>query len=110
MSGRVLAQHTNAFPGDTAWRCLTSPPSWGPGLLPGWNSAASYFITSHTAEYLMARSDQESIGVAGVASSLIRNAGVKEVGRYSAIRDMLSDVQVMLSQTICAAYIHMYKV
>eukprot|EP00983_Pelagomonas_calceolata_P060518 1146415-Pelagomonas_calceolata.AAC.1 len=26
MSGHVFAQHTNAFPGDTAWRRLTSPP------------------------------------------------------------------------------------
>eukprot|EP00983_Pelagomonas_calceolata_P044981 1139512-Pelagomonas_calceolata.AAC.1 len=26
MSGRVLAQHTRALPGDTAWRRLTSPP------------------------------------------------------------------------------------
>eukprot|EP00983_Pelagomonas_calceolata_P021265 666332-Pelagomonas_calceolata.AAC.1 len=26
MSGRVLTQHTRALPGDTAWRCLTSPP------------------------------------------------------------------------------------
>eukprot|EP00983_Pelagomonas_calceolata_P047766 1140774-Pelagomonas_calceolata.AAC.2 len=27
MSGRVLAQHTRALPGDTAWRRLTSPPA-----------------------------------------------------------------------------------
>eukprot|EP00983_Pelagomonas_calceolata_P030479 956557-Pelagomonas_calceolata.AAC.1 len=27
MSGRVLAQHTRALPGDTAWRRLTSPPN-----------------------------------------------------------------------------------
>eukprot|EP00983_Pelagomonas_calceolata_P057767 1145210-Pelagomonas_calceolata.AAC.1 len=53
--------------------------------LPGWSCAASsYFITSHTAEYPMARSDQDSIEVAGGVSSLIRNAGVKEVGRYNA--------------------------
>eukprot|EP00983_Pelagomonas_calceolata_P067065 1149340-Pelagomonas_calceolata.AAC.1 len=47
--------------------------------LPGWSCAASYFfITSHTAEYPMARSDQDSIRTAGGASILIRNAGVKE--------------------------------
>eukprot|EP00983_Pelagomonas_calceolata_P040928 1137828-Pelagomonas_calceolata.AAC.1 len=58
----------------------------------------------------LARSDQDSIGTAGGASSLIRNAGVEEVGRHNAVRDLFSDVQVMLSQTVCAAYIHMYKV
>eukprot|EP00983_Pelagomonas_calceolata_P099448 1158456-Pelagomonas_calceolata.AAC.10 len=42
-----------------------------------------------------ARSDQDSIRAAGVASSLIRKTGVKEV---------------MLGQTFCAAYVHMYKV
>eukprot|EP00983_Pelagomonas_calceolata_P078117 1154159-Pelagomonas_calceolata.AAC.2 len=76
--------------------------------LPGWSYAASYFfITFRTAEYLMrggirwsiwvsrARSDQDSIRAAGGASSLIRNAGVKKV---------------MLSQTICAAYIQMNDV
>eukprot|EP00983_Pelagomonas_calceolata_P042860 1138685-Pelagomonas_calceolata.AAC.1 len=40
------------------------------------------------------RSDQDSIRAAGGASRLIRNAGVKEV---------------MLIQTVCAAYIHVYK-
>eukprot|EP00983_Pelagomonas_calceolata_P065546 1148631-Pelagomonas_calceolata.AAC.3 len=75
--------------------------------LPGWSCAASYFfITSHAAEYSMAMSNQDSIGAAGGASSLIRNAGVKEVWRHNTIRDMLSDVQVMLSQMICAAYVH----
>eukprot|EP00983_Pelagomonas_calceolata_P080120 1155008-Pelagomonas_calceolata.AAC.1 len=64
-------------------------------ILPGWSCAASYFfIASHTAEYLMARSDQDSIRAAGGTSSLNRNARVKEV---------------MLSQTVCAAYIHMYE-
>eukprot|EP00983_Pelagomonas_calceolata_P081398 1155550-Pelagomonas_calceolata.AAC.2 len=49
--------------------------------LPGWSRAASYFfIASHAAEYSMARSDQDSIRSAGGASSLIRNAGVEEVG------------------------------
>eukprot|EP00983_Pelagomonas_calceolata_P074398 1152541-Pelagomonas_calceolata.AAC.4 len=56
-----------------------------------------------------ARSDQDSVGAAGVASSLIRNTGVKEVGRYNTVRDLLSDVQVMLGQTVCAAHIHMHK-
>eukprot|EP00983_Pelagomonas_calceolata_P035227 1101718-Pelagomonas_calceolata.AAC.1 len=66
--------------------------------LPGWSCAASsFFITSHTAEYPMARSDQNSIGAAGVVSSLIRNVWVKE---------LWSDVQIMLGQTVCAAYIH----
>eukprot|EP00983_Pelagomonas_calceolata_P015752 499668-Pelagomonas_calceolata.AAC.1 len=27
MSGRVLAQHMRALPGETAWRRLTSPPA-----------------------------------------------------------------------------------
>eukprot|EP00983_Pelagomonas_calceolata_P020305 640693-Pelagomonas_calceolata.AAC.1 len=48
--------------------------------LPGWSCAALYFfISSHTAEYPMARSDQDGIGAAaaGLASSLIRNAGFK---------------------------------
>eukprot|EP00983_Pelagomonas_calceolata_P080658 1155238-Pelagomonas_calceolata.AAC.1 len=77
--------------------------------LPGWSYAASYFfITSHTAEYSMARSDQDSIRAARGASSLIRNIGNKEVWRYNTIRYLLSDVQVMLSQTFCAAYIHTY--
>eukprot|EP00983_Pelagomonas_calceolata_P005434 177006-Pelagomonas_calceolata.AAC.1 len=40
-------------------------------------------------------------------TSLIRNAGVEEVGRYNAIRDLLSDVHVMLGQMFCAAYIHL---
>eukprot|EP00983_Pelagomonas_calceolata_P018888 593922-Pelagomonas_calceolata.AAC.1 len=69
--------------------------------LPGWSCAASYFfITSHTAENSMARSDKESSRAAGGASSLIRNAGVKEVGRYNMVRGLLSDVQVMLSKTM----------
>eukprot|EP00983_Pelagomonas_calceolata_P132622 1161888-Pelagomonas_calceolata.AAC.2 len=38
---------------------------------------------------------------------LFGNAGVKEVGRYNVVRDLLSDVQVMLSQTVCTAYIHL---
>eukprot|EP00983_Pelagomonas_calceolata_P043504 1138926-Pelagomonas_calceolata.AAC.11 len=74
---------------------------------PGWSCTASYyFITSHTAEYLPGFSDvkgeqvvhlgQQSEGKEsllimvtkitlrdGGASSLIRNAGVKEVGRYN---------------------------
>eukprot|EP00983_Pelagomonas_calceolata_P056242 1144500-Pelagomonas_calceolata.AAC.1 len=62
--------------------------------LPGWVCAASYFfITSHIAEYLMARSDQDSVRAAGVTSSLIRNTGIKEVWRYYTIGDLLSDVQ-----------------
>eukprot|EP00983_Pelagomonas_calceolata_P068495 1149946-Pelagomonas_calceolata.AAC.2 len=57
----------------------------------------------------LARSDK-----AGVASSLIRNAGFKEAWKcyttsYLTVGGLLSDVQVMLSQTICAAYIHVYK-
>eukprot|EP00983_Pelagomonas_calceolata_P072089 1151540-Pelagomonas_calceolata.AAC.1 len=60
--------------------------------LPGWSCAASYFITSHTAEYPMARSDQDSIRAAGVASSSIRNAEVKEEGRCNTVRDLLSDL------------------
>eukprot|EP00983_Pelagomonas_calceolata_P017493 547586-Pelagomonas_calceolata.AAC.1 len=53
--------------------------------LSGWSCAASYyFITPHTVEYPMARSAQDSIRAAGGASSLTRNAGVKEVGRYNA--------------------------
>eukprot|EP00983_Pelagomonas_calceolata_P056782 1144760-Pelagomonas_calceolata.AAC.1 len=52
--------------------------------LPGWSCDASYFfIASHTAEYSMASSDQDSIGTAGGASSLIRNARAKEVERYN---------------------------
>eukprot|EP00983_Pelagomonas_calceolata_P072123 1151569-Pelagomonas_calceolata.AAC.2 len=88
--------------------------------LPGWSCAACFFITSHTADYPMARSDQlailkialgwlESLH-ATAASRLIRNTGVKEVWRYYTIRNLLSDVQVMSGQTVCAAYIHMYKV
>eukprot|EP00983_Pelagomonas_calceolata_P085507 1156573-Pelagomonas_calceolata.AAC.2 len=53
------------------------------------------------------KSDQDSIGAAGGPSSLIRNAGVKEVGRYNTVGDLLSDVQVVMSQMVCAAYIHM---
>eukprot|EP00983_Pelagomonas_calceolata_P045391 1139719-Pelagomonas_calceolata.AAC.1 len=41
-----------------------------------------------------ARSDQDSVRAAEGASSLIRNAGAKEV---------------MLGQTVCAAYVHMHK-
>eukprot|EP00983_Pelagomonas_calceolata_P076989 1153674-Pelagomonas_calceolata.AAC.1 len=63
--------------------------------LPGWSCAASYFfITSHTAEYPVsrARSGQDSIGAAGGASSLIRNTGVEEVGRYYRTEGLFSDV------------------
>eukprot|EP00983_Pelagomonas_calceolata_P114604 1160111-Pelagomonas_calceolata.AAC.16 len=68
--------------------------------LPGWSCAASNFIfTSHIVEYPMARSDQDSIRADGGASILIRNAKVKEVGRYNTVRGLLSDVQVMLRQT-----------
>eukprot|EP00983_Pelagomonas_calceolata_P047480 1140664-Pelagomonas_calceolata.AAC.1 len=57
--------------------------------LPGWSCAASYyFITSHAAEYPMARTDQDSFRAAGGAFSLIRNTGVKEV---------------MLGQAVCTA-------
>eukprot|EP00983_Pelagomonas_calceolata_P073672 1152218-Pelagomonas_calceolata.AAC.3 len=50
--------------------------------LPGWSCAASYFFfTSPTAG--RARSDQDTIMAAEGVSSLIRNAGVKEVGRYN---------------------------
>eukprot|EP00983_Pelagomonas_calceolata_P030462 955906-Pelagomonas_calceolata.AAC.1 len=78
--------------------------------LPGWSCAASYFfMTSHTAEFPMARSDQGNVGAAGFASSLIRNARVKEVGKYNTVRDLLSYLQVMLGQTVCAAYIHKHK-
>eukprot|EP00983_Pelagomonas_calceolata_P050549 1142020-Pelagomonas_calceolata.AAC.2 len=78
--------------------------------LPGWSCAASYFfITSHTAEFPMARSDQDSVRAAGVASSLIRNTGVKKAWRYYTNRDLLSDVQVMLGLTDCAAYVHVQK-
>eukprot|EP00983_Pelagomonas_calceolata_P071222 1151125-Pelagomonas_calceolata.AAC.2 len=53
--------------------------------LPDWSCASPYlFVASHTAEYRMARSDQDSIGTAGEPSSLIRNAGVKEVWRACA--------------------------
>eukprot|EP00983_Pelagomonas_calceolata_P086177 1156712-Pelagomonas_calceolata.AAC.4 len=52
----------------------------------------------------------KSIRAAGSTSSLIRNAGGKEVWRYLTIKNLLSNVQVMLGQTVCAAYIHMYKV
>eukprot|EP00983_Pelagomonas_calceolata_P127899 1161458-Pelagomonas_calceolata.AAC.2 len=70
-----------------------------PVELPGWSPAASYYlITSHTAgvTYVRreARSDQDSIRAAEGASGLIRNAGVKEA---------------MLSQTVCAAYIHLLE-
>eukprot|EP00983_Pelagomonas_calceolata_P086776 1156831-Pelagomonas_calceolata.AAC.10 len=47
---------------------------------------------------------------AGIMSSLNKNAEVKEVWRYYVVRDLLSDVQDTLSQTICAAYIHMRKI
>eukprot|EP00983_Pelagomonas_calceolata_P106547 1159242-Pelagomonas_calceolata.AAC.2 len=74
--------------------------------LPGWIIAASYFFTaSHTVEYPMARSDQNSIRVAGGVPSLIRNAVAKEVWRHNTVRDLLIDVQFMLDQTVCAAYI-----
>eukprot|EP00967_Tisochrysis_lutea_P085250 scaffold119531_cov14-Tisochrysis_lutea.AAC.1 len=53
--------------------------------------------------------DQDSDRVAGVASSFIRNTGVEEVWRYHTIRDVLSDVQVMLGLTVCAASSHMRK-
>eukprot|EP00983_Pelagomonas_calceolata_P011745 378002-Pelagomonas_calceolata.AAC.1 len=51
--------------------------------------------------------DQDSIRAAGGASSLIRNTGGKEVWRCNEVRDLLSDVHVMLIQTACAAYIHL---
>eukprot|EP00983_Pelagomonas_calceolata_P056294 1144534-Pelagomonas_calceolata.AAC.2 len=76
--------------------------------LPGWICPAPcLFVSSRTAEFTMARSDQNSAWAAQLASSLIRNAasGVKEVWRYYAIRDLLRDVQVMLGQTVCAASI-----
>eukprot|EP00983_Pelagomonas_calceolata_P048086 1140913-Pelagomonas_calceolata.AAC.9 len=47
-------------------------------------------------EHLRAKSDQDSVRTAGVASSLIRNTGVKEV-------------MLQLGQTVCTAYIHMHK-
>eukprot|EP00983_Pelagomonas_calceolata_P134317 1162050-Pelagomonas_calceolata.AAC.4 len=93
--------------------CCCEASSWAPGLVspqclfsikwiwrfwmfmnfPGWSCAASYFfITSHTAEYPMASSDQDNIRAAGGASSLLRNARVKEVGRFKMVRDLLSDV------------------
>eukprot|EP00983_Pelagomonas_calceolata_P130495 1161688-Pelagomonas_calceolata.AAC.11 len=72
-----------------------------------WSCAASYlFANSHTAEYPMARSGLDSVRAAGVASSLIRNTGVKGAWERYMIRDLLSDVQIMLVQTACAAYIH----
>eukprot|EP00983_Pelagomonas_calceolata_P058606 1145562-Pelagomonas_calceolata.AAC.1 len=78
--------------------------------LPDWSCAASHFFkASHIAEYSMAKSDQDCIGAAGGTSSLIRNAGVKELGRCNTVRDLLSDVHIMLSKTVCAAYIHVYK-
>eukprot|EP00983_Pelagomonas_calceolata_P128524 1161518-Pelagomonas_calceolata.AAC.3 len=59
---------------------------------------------------------QKSSGSRKLASTLFEgnggrkgDAGVKGVGRYNTIRDLLSDVQVMLSLMDCAAYIHMYK-
>eukprot|EP00983_Pelagomonas_calceolata_P042945 1138713-Pelagomonas_calceolata.AAC.5 len=63
--------------------------------LPGWSCAAPFlFVTSRTAEYLMAKSDQDSVRAAGGASSSIRNTGVKEV---------------MLGQRVYAAYVPMHK-
>eukprot|EP00983_Pelagomonas_calceolata_P022258 700301-Pelagomonas_calceolata.AAC.1 len=45
----------------------------------GWSCAApNLFVTSHAVEYSLARGDQDSIGAAGVAPSLIRNAEFKE--------------------------------
>eukprot|EP00983_Pelagomonas_calceolata_P130030 1161655-Pelagomonas_calceolata.AAC.2 len=58
----------------------------------------------------LARSGQHSVRAAGVASSLIRNTGVEEIWRYYMIKDLLCDVHVMLGQTVCTAYIHMFKV
>eukprot|EP00983_Pelagomonas_calceolata_P045013 1139522-Pelagomonas_calceolata.AAC.4 len=53
--------------------------------LPGCRCAASYFfITSHTAEHPMARSDQDSVRAAGVAISLNVENGVKEIGSQAA--------------------------
>eukprot|EP00983_Pelagomonas_calceolata_P077225 1153771-Pelagomonas_calceolata.AAC.1 len=57
----------------------------------------------------LTRSDQDSVRAAGVASSTIRNTGVKAGWRYYTIKDLLIDAQVMLGQMVCAAYIHMYK-
>eukprot|EP00983_Pelagomonas_calceolata_P107820 1159388-Pelagomonas_calceolata.AAC.30 len=65
-------------------------------------------VESDLSTFKLARSDQDSIKAAGGASSLIRNARVRKVGRYNTIRGLFSDMQVMLSQTVCAAYIHMY--
>eukprot|EP00983_Pelagomonas_calceolata_P061172 1146712-Pelagomonas_calceolata.AAC.2 len=72
---------------------------------------AGFVLLLTTSLRLMLRSTrcEEGVGglfgAAGGASSLIRNAGVKEVGRYNTVRDLLSDVQVMLSQGFesCAA-------
>eukprot|EP00983_Pelagomonas_calceolata_P123543 1161018-Pelagomonas_calceolata.AAC.5 len=50
----------------------------------------------------MHAAERQAIRAAGGASSLIRNAGFKEVGRCSTVRDLLSDVQVMLSKMVCA--------
>eukprot|EP00983_Pelagomonas_calceolata_P055543 1144196-Pelagomonas_calceolata.AAC.8 len=76
--------------------------------LPGWSCAAPYnfvFLTT----YLSFWSDQDCVRAAGVASCLIRNTGVKEIWRYYMTLYLLSDVQVMLGQTVCAAYIHMHQ-
>eukprot|EP00983_Pelagomonas_calceolata_P003855 125090-Pelagomonas_calceolata.AAC.2 len=61
------------------------------------------------------RSDQDSIRAAGGPISLIRNAGVKVVGRYNTVRDSLSECAGHAdtawlggrSQTACIAYIHL---
>eukprot|EP00983_Pelagomonas_calceolata_P119062 1160565-Pelagomonas_calceolata.AAC.1 len=51
--------------------------------LPGWSCAASYFfITSHTAEYPMARTDQDSIRTAEGASSMTKITGVTNGFHY----------------------------
>eukprot|EP00983_Pelagomonas_calceolata_P082268 1155872-Pelagomonas_calceolata.AAC.1 len=67
--------------------------------LPGWSCAASYFfIMSHTAEYPMARSDQDSIRAPGGAPILIRNAGVKEEWRN--VRQALTSVCRQATQVV----------
>ena len=54
--------------------------------------------------------DQDSIRAAGAASSLLRNVLLEEIGGYNTVRDMLRDVQVMLSQTVRASCIHLHEI
>eukprot|EP00983_Pelagomonas_calceolata_P059882 1146117-Pelagomonas_calceolata.AAC.2 len=61
--------------------------------LPGGSCAASYFIMSHTAEYPMCGGSRWSIWVSRARSD----------------QDSIRRLEVMLSQAVCAAYIHMYK-